>query len=135
MANTYRSVCVLMLVVGAAWCRPAAAVEHWTPDQNKCNEQPTTVAIVACTENRTKFWDARLNQAYKAVVKMFQDPDMKDRLAPLQAAQREWIKYRDANCFGYYGSEQGTIRQIEVANCLLQMTQDRAIELQGEAPQ
>ncbi len=135
MTDTCRGVCVLLVVVGATWCRPAAAAEHWTPDQNRCNEQPTTIAIADCIQNRTKFWDARLNQAYKAVVTMFQDPEIKGRLASLQAAQREWIKYRDANCIGYYGSGQGTIRQIEVANCLLDMTQNRAIELQGEGPQ
>ncbi len=135
MTNTYRSVCVLLVVVGVTWRQPAAALERWTPDQNRCNEQPNTLAIVTCIQNRTKFWDGRLNQAYKAVTTMFQDPEMKDRLAPLQAAQREWVKYRDANCIGYHGSEQGTIRQIEVANCLLEMTQNRAIELQGEGPQ
>jgi uncharacterized protein YecT (DUF1311 family) len=76
-----------------------------------------------------------LNQAYKAAITLFQDPDMKSRVAPLQAAQGEWVKYRDASCIGYHGSEQGTIRQIEVATCLLEMTQTRAIELQGEGPQ
>ena len=135
MTNTYPGVCVLLVAVGVTWCQPATALERWTPDQNRCNEQPNTLAIVACIQNRTKLWDGRLNQAYKAVATMFQDPEMKDRLAPLQAAQREWVKYRDANCIGYYGSVQGTIRQIEVANCLLEMTQTRAIELQGEGPQ
>lgn len=135
MTNICRCACVLLVVMGAAWRQPAAALERWTPDQNRCNEQPTTIAISECIQNRTKFWDARLNQAYKAVITMLQDPELKGQLAPLQAAQREWIKFRDANCFGYYGSEQGTIRQIKVANCLLQMTQDRAIERHGEAPQ
>jgi uncharacterized protein YecT (DUF1311 family) len=76
-----------------------------------------------------------LNQAYKAAITWFQAPEMKSRVAPLQAAQREWVKYRDANCIGYYGSEQGTVRQIEVATCLLEMTQIRAIELWREGPQ
>jgi uncharacterized protein YecT (DUF1311 family) len=75
----------------------------------------------------TKFWDYRLNQAYKAATTSSQHPDMNSRVAPLQAGQREWVKYRDADCIGYHGSEQGTIRQIEVANCLLEMTQTRAI--------
>ena len=123
------------VVLSAAWGCPASAAEHWTPDQNKCNEQPNTLAIVDCIQGRTKLWDGRLNQAYKAVTTMFQDPALKARLAPLQAAQREWVKYRDANCIGYYGSQDGTIRQVEVANCLLEMTQNRAIELQGEGPQ
>ena len=118
----------------AAGCGPAAA-ERWTLEQNSCNTQPNTLAIVDCIQARTKMWDGRLNQAYRAVMALLQDPDMKSRIAPLQAAQREWIKYRDLNCLGYYGSGQGTIRQIEVANCLLEMTQARAIELQGEGPQ
>jgi uncharacterized protein YecT (DUF1311 family) len=137
MPNIYRGGRFLLVavVIGGAWCHPATGAEHWTPDQNTCNQQPNTLAIVDCIQARTKIWDGRLNQAYKAVITLFQDPAMKSRVAPLQAAQREWVKYRDANCIGYYGSEQGTIRQIEVANCLLEMTQSRAIELQGEGPQ
>jgi uncharacterized protein YecT (DUF1311 family) len=129
MSNTHRGGCFLLvaLVIGAAWCRPATGAEHWAPDQNKCNEPPNTLAIIDCIEARTKFWDDRLNQAYKAAITSSQHPDMNSRVAPLQAGQREWVKYRDADCTGYHGSEQGTIRQIEVANCLLEMTQTRAI--------
>ena len=137
MSKACRGLWLLLVVatITSAWSRPASSAEHWTPDQNKCNEQQNTQAIADCILGRTKFWDGRLNQAYKALTAMFQDPAMKARLVPLQAAQREWVKYRDANCIGYYGSQDGTIRQIEVAGCLLEMTQTRAIELQGEGPQ
>jgi uncharacterized protein YecT (DUF1311 family) len=101
---------LIAFVIGATWCRPATGAEHWTPDQNKCNEQPNTLAIVDCIQARTTSWDGRLNQTYKAAITSFPDPDMKSRVAPLQAAQREWVKYRGANCIDYYGSEQGTIR-------------------------
>jgi uncharacterized protein YecT (DUF1311 family) len=112
-----------------------AAAEQWAPDHDTCNQQPNTIAIVDCIDARTRFWDGRLNQAYKAVVGLFQSPELKNRLAPLQAAQREWLKFRDLDCLGYYGSQQGTIRQIEVATCMRELTQSRAIELQGEGPQ
>ena len=135
MTDIDRGVSALLILAGAILVWPVAAAEHWTPDRNRCNEQPTTLAIVDCIDGRTKLWDNRLNQAYKALTTMLQDPEMRDQLAPLQTAQREWVKYRDANCIGYYGSGQGTIRRIKVAGCLLQMTQDRAIELQGEGPQ
>jgi uncharacterized protein YecT (DUF1311 family) len=52
----------------------------------------------------------------------------------LKTAQRLWIQYRNANC-DFYGDEQGAIREVEGAECLSRMTQDRAIELQQAGPQ
>ena len=48
---------------------------------------------------------------------------------PLKAAQRLWTQHRDANC-GFYDSQEGTIRQIQGAECLRAMTQDRVLELE-----
>ena len=109
----------------------AMAAEHWSPDQNSCGDQPSTAAIVGCLQGRTKFWDGRLNQALKALNGSLTIRDQKPRLAPLKAAQLAWLKYRDANC-AFYASEDGTIAQVEAANCVLEMTQNRAIELQGQ---
>jgi hypothetical protein len=54
-----------------------------------------------------------------------------------KAAQRAWIKYRDANCV-FYGSASGSLSQIEAAECLRAMVKERACELrsasQAEAP-
>lgn len=112
----------------------ARAAELWTPDGDACNQKDNTLEIVDCIEVRTKVWDGRLNQAYKALTTMLRDPSMKAQIAPLKDAQKAWIKYRDANC-AFYAAGQGTITQIETASCMRDMTQARAIELQSAGPQ
>lgn len=110
----------------------AFAADRWTPDQNTCNQQDNTLAIVDCYEKRVDVWDQRLNAVYGQLMAELKKDDP-DRVAPLRTAQLAWIKYRDANCTFYY-SEGGTIKQIDTITCKLQMTQDRAIELQGSLP-
>jgi uncharacterized protein YecT (DUF1311 family) len=102
-----------------------AAAEMFGPDYKPCGDQPNTLAIVDCVQAKTKVWDQRLNAAYKALQQRI-DADQRD---PLKAAQRLWIQYRDANC-RFYGSQEGTIREIQAAECQRAMTQDRALELE-----
>ena len=47
----------------------------------------------------------------------------------LRAAQRLWIGYRDANCL-YYRMGEGTIARIDAGECMRNMTQARARELE-----
>ena len=107
----------------------ASAAEQWVPDQNVCNGQESTVSIVQCLQERTDFWDKRLNRAWRAVnASLASEPQ---RVVALKAAEQAWLKFRDANCAFQY-SQGGTIRQIATAGCMLEMTQNRAIELQKE---
>jgi uncharacterized protein YecT (DUF1311 family) len=106
-----------------ALCAPASA--HTTaPPEVRCDAQ-TTLGMVDCFNVQTKMWDQRLNLAYQALMER---SDAGQR-QPLKAAQRLWIRYRDANC-RYYGSAEGSIRQIEAAQCLHAMTEARACELE-----
>jgi uncharacterized protein YecT (DUF1311 family) len=102
-----------------------AAAEMFGPDYKPCGDQPNTPATVDCVQAKTKVWDQRLNAAYKALQQRI-DADQRD---PLKAAQRLWVQYRDANC-RFYGSQQGSIREIQAAECQRAMTQDRALELE-----
>ncbi|MGI4799968.1 MAG: lysozyme inhibitor LprI family protein [Janthinobacterium lividum] len=107
----------------------ASGAEQWAPDQNVCNQQENTLAIVQCLQERTSFWDRRLNQAWKAVnASLASEPQ---RVVALKTAEQAWLKFREANCAFQY-SQGGTIRQIATASCMLEMTQNRAIELQKE---
>jgi uncharacterized protein YecT (DUF1311 family) len=90
-----------------------------------CNDAADTLSIVACIQGETAAWDRRLNAAYAALKKRIDSGQQE----PLLAAQRLWIQYRDANC-RFYGSQEGTIRQIQAAECLKTMTRDRATELE-----
>jgi uncharacterized protein YecT (DUF1311 family) len=68
--------------------------------------------------------------AYQMAIEDAQ-PKQRERL---RAAQRLWIKYRDANCL-YYDLGEGTIPRIEAGECMRNMTQARAKELEGgDAP-
>ena len=79
-----------------------------------CMQAPdgqTTVGMMFCVSDETDAWDVLLNREY-------------------QAAQRAWLKFHEANCaaaYGIYGS--GTMRQTAGANCYLNMTAERTLEL------
>jgi uncharacterized protein YecT (DUF1311 family) len=80
---------------------------------------------VECVQAKTNVSDRRLNAAYKGLQARI---DAAQR-QPLLAAQRLWVQYRDANC-GFYGSQEGTIRQVQAAECMRSMAEDRARELE-----
>lgn len=118
---------ILSLVIpSVALLTVPAAAEMFGSDYPPCGDQPNTLAIVDCVGAKTKIWDERLNKAYQDL------PQRLDagQLGPLKEAQRLWIKYRDANC-GFYGSGEGTIRQVQAAECMRSMTKDRALELEN----
>jgi uncharacterized protein YecT (DUF1311 family) len=102
-----------------------AAAEMFGPDFRPCGDQPSTMETVDCVAAKTKVWDQRLNAAYQSLSRRI-DAGQRD---PLKTAQRLWIQYRDANR-GFYGSQEGSIRQVQAAECVRAMTQDRALELE-----
>ncbi|MDF0487557.1 lysozyme inhibitor LprI family protein [Sphingomonas sp. H39-1-10] len=91
---------------------------------NACLDQTSTAAIAECFTRQTAQADARLNAAYKAARARIPAR----QAAALQAAQRAWIAYRDANCHAYALGE-GTISRIEAAQCAFDTTSRRADEL------
>lgn len=116
-----------------ALCLPSAFLLAWPAtaemsdaDYPPCGDKLNTLEIVVCINAETKIWDDRLNKAYKTLPRRI-EPRQR---GPLKDAQRLWLKYRDANCAFYY-SQEGTIRQIEGAECMRSMTKDRAIELEN----
>lgn len=116
---------LLTVPVLAVSLASSAVAQMFGPDYKPCGNQPNTLAIVDCVAAKTKISDRQLNADYK---KLMQYVDAGQR-EPLKAAQRLWIQYRDANCL-FYGSAEGSIRQIKAAECLRSMTQDRAHELE-----
>ncbi len=102
-----------------------AKAEMFGPDYPPCGDKPSTLAIVECVQAKTKVSDQRLNAAYKAL----QTRTDAAQRQPLLAAQRLWVQYRDANC-GFYGAQEGSIRQVQAAECMRSMTEDRAHELE-----
>ena len=98
----------------------------------------TTVGIVACIGAETEAWDARLNAEYRTTMAEFETLDATGdvvaadftRADRLREAQRAWIAFRDAECALQYARwGMGTLRQVAGANCLLEETGERALEL------
>ena len=102
-----------------------AEAEMFGPGFQPCGKKTSTLAVVECVQAKTNAADQRLNAAYKALQAQV-DPAQRQ---PLLAAQRLWVQYRDANC-AFYGTRDGSIRQVQAAECLRSMTEDRARELE-----
>lgn len=101
-------------------------------DFSTCLDQSggTTFDMIACIDTELEEQDARLNQAYKAVIASL----TAERKQQLQEAQRLWIKYRDANCGFYYDVDGGSLARVSAADCVLTMTAARASELESFIP-
>ena len=111
-------------VLASITALPAEA-EMFGPGFQPCGDKTSTLAVVECVQEKINTADQRLNVAYKALQARI---DAAQR-QPLLAAQRLWVQYRDANC-GFYGVQDGSIRQVQAAECLRSMTEDRARELE-----
>lgn len=85
------------------------------------------VAMQDCIGEELNTQDARLNGAYRKLRSQLSAK----RKTELQAAQRLWIQYRDANCAFYYDPEGGTLHRAMAADCVLRETAERAKELEG----
>ena len=119
---------LVFVLVTALWSLMSAgpvAAEMFSPDYQPCGDRPNTPAIVECVQAKTKAADQRLNAACKALQARI-DPAERQ---PLLAAQRLWVQYRDTNC-SFYGAQEGSIREVQAAECVRSMTEDRARELE-----
>ncbi len=121
-------------------CFDGATIGNTQPEcigtaSNACQQAPggqTTPGIAACIAAETAAWDAILNDEYRATRAVLAGGSDQaiDAEAALLAAQRAWIAHRDAECdLAYARWQDGTIRSIVAANCLLVFTATRAIEL------
>ena len=113
------ALCLLIFAAAPAWA------QMYGPEYSNCSNG-NTVQIVDCVGKLTKTWDKRLNTAYQALMGR-SDAGQKESL---KAAQRLWIQYRDANC-RFYGSGEGTIHQVEAAECVHAMTRQRTCEMEA----
>jgi len=86
-----------------------------------------TVNMLNCIGAETQRQDKKLNTMYQNVMKSLSGEN-KERL---KKAQQAWIKYRDANCDFYHDPDGGTMASILGANCVMDMTTQRAKELEG----
>jgi uncharacterized protein YecT (DUF1311 family) len=112
----------LVLSVGL----PIAGLAAGDPAETACHQRESTVDISDCLQRLTAGWDKRLNAAYQSTLKASENETQKNALL---RAERAWLAYRTANC-GWYDAHEGTIREIYAADCMLDMTRARAVELE-----
>jgi uncharacterized protein YecT (DUF1311 family) len=97
----------------------------------------TTVDMLSCIEPERAYWDDRLNRAYRSLYAVYTQQDTEDGFSPVKLAprlrdvQRVWITWRDAKCgLAYDKFRGGSMGRITGADCHLQETAERALELE-----
>ncbi len=116
----------VLCVVQPSFAEETPLSKQYTACMEKASE---TDAMLACIATETKAQDGRLNAAYKKLGAQL-EPDRKKQL---QAAQRLWVQYRDANCGFYADPDGGTNALVNSNDCVLQATASRARELDSLA--
>lgn len=115
-----------MLTVAVMLAMPAFAFAH-----DKCyddaKDQP---ALNACADAAFKKSDKKLNELYKQIETRLNDDADTTKL--LVQAQRDWIKFRDAECaFQTTGAAGGSMMPMLVAQCMDSLTQSRVKDFEG----
>ncbi|MBK9579151.1 MAG: DUF1311 domain-containing protein [Fibrobacterota bacterium] len=112
----------------------ALAEEKADPIDLACSEcqvaNPTTMGMLECQSKAYEAWDARLNKVYQRVRGHLDPEGKKD----LQAAQRDWLKFRDGE-FKWtrtaYGKMEGSIYSLYIAQAKLEVVRSRVRLLQS----
>ena len=125
MSDKMRAMLTMLIAVAAvALPAPAALAGDQGDPEPSCDGN--TFQMVECLKARTAQWDKRMTIAYQQALKDAA-PQQREQL---RAAQRLWIGYRDANWL-YYGMGEGTIARIDAGECMRNITEARARELEG----
>jgi uncharacterized protein YecT (DUF1311 family) len=99
--------------------------------QPVCHNDGSGVDSAVCAHEDFVRADRQLNDAYQAALNMVgADSERADARAALVAAQREWLRFRDADCHVQDRIfQRGTMREAIVPSCLKDLTEQRTKEL------
>lgn len=99
--------------------------------QPVCHNDGSRVDAAVCAREDFVRADTQLSDAYQAALSMVgADSERADARAAFVTAQREWIRFRDADCQGQDRIFQhGTMREAIVQLCLKGLTEQRTKEL------
>lgn len=98
--------------------------------QDKCADAEDQATMNQCAEAAFEASDKKLNELYKQIeARLADDEDTKKLLIQ---AQRDWVKFRDAECrFRTAGAAGGSVVPMLVATCMDELTQSRANAFAG----
>ncbi len=106
---------------------PLAVADDYTPAYGQCMDKASsTLAMSECINAETHVQDQRLNRVYKQLMGKLDAGQQKS----LRDVQRKWMAYRDGNCMFHVQASGGTMAQLEGGTCVMEMTRDRAAELE-----
>lgn len=84
-----------------------------------CSNAIDQASMTACADKALKASDAQLNKTYRALLAKSSAAGKQN----LQAAERAWIAYRDAQCtFNTLGSAGGSVHALAYASCATGLT-------------
>lgn len=99
--------------------------------QDKCYDAAKDQAAPnECADAASKKSDNKLNELYKQIeTRLKDDADTKTLFVQ---AQRDWVKFRDAECsFQTVGAAGGSVMPMLVAQCMDSLTQSRVKDFEG----
>jgi uncharacterized protein YecT (DUF1311 family) len=106
---------------------PSALADDYTAAYGNCMDKASsTLAMSECIKAETQVQDQRLNRVYKQLMGKLDAGQQKS----LRDVQRTWLAYRDGNCQFHVQASGGTMAVLEGGTCLMDMTRDRAAELE-----
>lgn len=100
------------------------AVPRFAFAQDNCADAEDQATMNECAAASFKKSDKKLNALYKEIeARLGDDADTRKLLVQ---AQRDWIKFRDAECdFQTAGAAGGSMEPMLVAQCMAGLTQSR----------
>jgi uncharacterized protein YecT (DUF1311 family) len=115
----------ILIVSSAAF---AGESENLSKTYKNCMDKAdgVTMNMHECIAAEIIVQDKRLNGNYSHYIKDL-TPERRKKMVDLQ---RLWIKYRDLKCEFYYDPDGGTFAGLVSHTCMLDMTAERADELQ-----
>ena len=132
--NLGRAVVPIALACLLAGISPAAQADDsdYSGAYRSCMETAAgvTASMIDCIAVELQRQDQRLNTAYRQL----QDTLKPARRKQLQAVQRLWLPFRDAQCRFVADPGGGTAARVAGNACMLEMTADRARALEHMQP-
>jgi len=116
---------IAMLIVAVVLAMPSYAFA-----QDKCAIAEDQATMNECADASFKEADKKLNALYKQIeARLKDDPDTTKLLVQ---AQRDWIKFRDAECsFQTAGAVGGSAVPMLASMCMDSLTQSRVKDFEG----
>ena len=113
-------------IVLAAGVMLAAASPLAAQQGKECDDARTQTDMNLCATDHYQAADAEMNRAYARLRAAI---DAEERAA-LLAAQRAWLRFRDAHCaFEASGFRGGSMERMIHSNCMADTTRERTKQL------